>query len=187
MMLCFDLYEKSVVKSKILPYGIEERVNNDNTIKPTMSTKQKINFTQTFGGKEINFKNVPVEVYENGVYSQMRGVSSVVRQFVKQMFPEAGKFQIGSDSFSMGDSVNLYFDEISNELFDEINRTTQAIFERGNFNGMIDLYEYKENYGVRTEVNGYEVTFSTKYMSSRNTPKYGTKAYEAYKERQQAA
>lgn len=144
-------------------------------------SKTKINFEWNFKGTPIEFMNITVDSYERGVYAPMMGVSQVVRQFIKTMFPEVGKFQISTDSFSMGDSVNIYLNDVDEDIYDIVSDTLREVFERGNFNGMIDLYEYHEDYGISTEVDGNEVTFSTKYFHTQNTPKFGTKAYDEYK------
>lgn len=150
------------------------------------SYSKKINFKALYNGKELNFKNVKVNFYgsESGAsyqsaYAPMGAVSSVIRQFVKQVWPDL-KFNISSDSFAGGDSVSIYLAKpASKEKIREIDGILSN-FERGNFNGMIDLYEYKANSGISTVVDGIEVKFSTKYLTVNNSPKYGTKEYDAY-------
>lgn len=147
--------------------------------------KTKINFTFQYKGKQLKFKNVTVNVGTHGSHAPMGGVSQVVRQFVKQVFPQVGKFWISTDSFSMGDSVDVYLNEVSDELFGEVRQSLKGLFQYGRFDGMTDMYDMKEGLtGVTTEVNGNVVEFDTKYFSTQNRPKWGTKEYEEYFEKE---
>lgn len=148
----------------------------------------KIDFTTLYGNQELTFKNVSIEEHRGNYYTPMKGVSSVIRQFVKQVFPEVGKFQISSKSYAGGDSISIYLAGVERDKFFEIDTALKQTFERGNFNGMIDMYEYKEDYGIRTTYNDKVVKFSTKYTFTQNRPKYGTKAREKFnEERKQVA
>lgn len=136
-----------------------------------MSTTRKIKFTYNFKGTPIEFNNISVEEYENGVYAHMRGVSQVVRQFVKAMFPEVGKFQISSNSYSMGDSVTVYLNEPDKEVYKIVDDTLRSLFQR---------YKNPNPSGITVELGDKSVTFDTKYFFTNSTPKYGTKAYEEW-------
>jgi hypothetical protein len=144
------------------------------------STKIKINFSTNYNGKVLKFKNVTVAKSSSGWgWAPMAGTSSVIRQFVKQMWPEV-KFRISSDTFSGGDSVTVYIQEpVSDTLYETIRKTLRN-FQSGTFNGMIDLYEYSDNSGISVTVGDTQYTFDTKYMHVENRPKYGTPEYEPY-------
>lgn len=134
----------------------------------------------SFSDKGFNFKNIPVKGNpEDGYfYFAMGGVSSIVRQFMKQKFPGV-KFQISTDSFSGGDSVGVYLNpmNVTKEQYKEISGELQARFEYGKFNSMEDIYEYSQD-APNFEFIGRKI--NTKYMQVRHYPKYGSKDYEEY-------
>jgi hypothetical protein len=144
------------------------------------SSKIKINFTANYGEKTLKFKNVTVAKSSSGWgWAPMAGTSSVIRQFVKQMWPEV-KFRISSDTFSCGDSVTVYIQEqVSEQLYYEIRDTLKG-FQSGKFDGMTDSYNYIDGRGISVTIDGTKYTFDTKYMSVENRPKYGTPEYETY-------
>jgi hypothetical protein len=144
------------------------------------SSKIKINFTANYGEKTLKFKNVTVAKSSSGWgWAPMAGTSSVIRQFVKQMWPEV-KFRISSDTFSGGDSVTVYIQNpVSEQLFGEI-RDTLKNFQSGRFDGMTDSYNYIDGRGISVTIGDTKYSFDTKYMSVENRPKYGTPEYETY-------
>ena len=146
--------------------------------------KYKINFTARYNDKILKFKNVTVgESTQGFTWAPMAGISSVIRQFVKQVFPDV-KFRIRSSSFSGGDSVTIYIQEpVSEEYYKEIKQTMNN-FQSGSFNGMIDLYEYEKNRGISVTLNGKTYDFDTKYMSVENRPMFGTPEYEPWVEKE---
>lgn len=143
-------------------------------------SKAKINFQTNYNGKTFKFKNVTVaKSSSDSGWVPMAGTSSVIRQFIKQRWPEL-KFRISSDTFAGGDSVTVYIQKpITDKVYKEVNAELDG-FQTGNFNGMIDLYEYKEKSGISVEVDKVKYNFDTKYMSVYNRPKYGTTEYEQY-------
>lgn len=141
----------------------------------------KINFEKKINDRTFKFKNVKLDriVYEGGVryYSPMGTVSSIVRQYVKQRWPQLGKFNIASDSYSMGDSVTVFLNFEDKELFDEISTELTMIFQRGNFNGMEDIYEYSDKstrFNIEMDDSDDVTTIDTKWMSVNNKPKFGS-------------
>jgi len=129
-------------------------------------TTNKINFTHTIDGVDYTFTNIPVIVYQrNGseeVYVRMRGVSSVVRQYIKQRFPKL-KYTISSDSYSMGDSVRVRVTDLMGYDQQDVQKM-KWVFQEGYFDGMNDIYEYS-NGGIQTRLpNGQVLTFGTKYF-----------------------
>lgn len=137
----------------------------------------KVTFSCDINGKTFNFKNINVIVSRYGAYVPMSGVSSAVRQYMKQRFPQV-KFQISSSSFSMGNSVTVYLPCVDEKLHKEINRELGAVFSAGSFNGMYDLYEYRDGTSaVHGQINGKHFEVNTKYMNVENRPKWGTKIY----------
>lgn len=143
-------------------------------------SKAKINFQTNYNGKTFKFKNVTVaKSSSDSGWVPMAGTSSVIRQFIKQRWPEL-KFRISSDTFAGGDSVTVYIQKpITDKVYKEVNAELNG-FQTGSFNGMIDLYEYKNKSGISVEVDKVKYNFNTKYMSVYNRPKYGTTEYETY-------
>ena len=146
--------------------------------------KQKINFTATYGEKLLKFKNVTIyQSKEGSGYVPMQGTSSVIRQFVKQVFPEID-FRISSKTYSGGDSVRIHLQkQVSVEKLREL-ESVLFNFQSGTFNGMIDMYEYDKNRGISITKNGTKFTFETKYLFVCNEPKYGTPEWDEYWENQ---
>lgn len=131
----------------------------------TRSTN-KINFTHTLDGVDYTFTNIPVVVYQrNGseeAYVRMRGVSTVVRQYIKQRFPGL-KYTISSDSYSMGDSVRVRVTDLAGYDQRDVEKM-KWVFQEGYFNGMEDIYEDSDG-GIHTKLpNGQVLTFGTKYF-----------------------
>jgi hypothetical protein len=134
-----------------------------------MKTKLKITFTDTVNGTPIEFKDITVVKYQNqfggsfNYYPTMMGISQVVRQTMKQLFPTV-KFGIKTDSFSGGDSVRVNItSDVDVEQLREINRVMDT-FEYGRFDAMTDYYDHKDSSGVTAEFDGKNIEFSTKYM-----------------------
>lgn len=157
-----------------------------------MTEKEKINFEVEILGRKFKFKNVKMDRNEyNGsvnYFAPMGAVSSVVRQYVKQRWPQVGKFNFSSDSFSMGDSVSIYLNDVSEDLYKEISNELTMIFQRGRFNGMEDIYEYSDK-ETRVTVPlpakyEDEPTIDTKWMTVQNRPKFGTKLWKEFNQKQ---
>lgn len=92
----------------------------------------------------------------------MRGVSTVVRQYIKQRFPGL-KYTISSDSYSMGDSVRVSVTDLAGYDHNEVEKM-KWVFQEGYFDGMNDIYEHSDG-GIHTQLpNGKVLTFGTKYF-----------------------
>jgi len=141
-----------------------------------------INFEAEYNGTLIPFKNI--KVYNSSSDKQrapMGGVSSVVKQFLKYLYPHL-KFQISSSTFSGGDDVTVYVATKATESeFTEIEKLVQ-LFRRGKWNGMEESYEYKDRYGIEVTTNTITYLFSTKWIDVQNHPKYGSNEYKMWKE-----
>ena len=101
--------------------------------------------------------------------------ANVVKQYVKKKYPNV-VVSSSSDSFSMGNSVSIYIsDEVGNEVDNNIISDVQAFgsqFVYGNFNGMIDMYEYSGK-DVKSD-NGTDIKSGVKYLSVNNRPKHSS-------------
>lgn len=139
----------------------------------------KINFTW----KGLKFKNISITYYEQTgkkyYYASMKGVSSVIRQYIKQKYDVP--FQIKSDTFSGGDSINVYFNPmyVTQTMYDVISKDL-AHFQAGTFDGMTDSYNYKSTHHISGFVEGQKITFDTTYLHTQYRPRYGTKEYAKF-------
>jgi len=118
--------------------------------------------------KDWNGNPIPAEIN----ITQGAG-SSLCKQYVKKKFPNV-VVSVSSNSFSMGNSVDVYIsDEFGAEVDSNIVEDVKSFgsqFVYGKFNGMIDMYESKES-GAITE-SGTKVTGNVKYLHVSNRPKF---------------
>jgi hypothetical protein len=118
--------------------------------------------------KDWNGNPIPAEIN----ITQGAG-SSLCKQYVKKKFPNV-VVSVSSNSFSMGNSVDVYIsDEFGAEVDSHIIEDVKSFgsqFVYGKFNGMIDMYESKES-GAITE-SGTKVTGNVKYLHVSNRPKF---------------
>lgn len=123
--------------------------------------------TETYGGK-------PITPY---IYLHAKHVASIVKQYVKMKYPQI-ECAATSQVYSGGDSVDIYVsDNVGNPISDEIYRDIDSFasnFQEGTFNGMIDMYEYRDS-KLNTE-KGTEINGGAKYVFVNNRPKFGTVA-----------
>ena len=104
--------------------------------------------------------------------------ASIIKQYVKKNFPKL-KVWASSDVYSGGSSVRV---EVCNEdgskvdssIFDKISEW-KHILQGGTFNGMIDMYEYRED--SPTTDNGTPMKYFPSYVFIDNKPKWGTVEY----------
>jgi hypothetical protein len=119
-----------------------------------------------------NWKGEAVEPFFS---LRAKHVASLIKQYVKSTHPSV-VCSSKSDTFSGGDSVDVYLstkdgNEVSDEIFKDV-RSFGKLFQKGNFNGMIDLYEYNDS-KPQTD-RGTEISGGSKYVSINNRPQFGT-------------
>ena len=116
--------------------------------------------------------------FVNGNVIRMNHVAAanIVKQYVKQVYPNV-VVSAKSDSFSMGNSVDVY---LSNNYGQPVNpliaKDVQAFgdqFVYGKFDGMTDMYEYTRGNFVAGE---YEIDPGVKYLTVQNRAQYGSVA-----------
>jgi hypothetical protein len=114
-----------------------------------------------------------------------KNCATVIKQFVKKNYPEL-KVWAGSDVYSGGSSVRVEVcnqdgSEVDYETFKEISKW-KHILQGGNFNGMEDIYEYRED--TLCTDNGMELKYFPSYIFIDNKPKWGSVEYwlNQYKE-----
>ena len=118
--------------------------------------------------------------WDDETYIQMRAkyCASIIKQYVKKNFPKL-KVWASSDVYSGGSSVRV---EVCNEdgskvdssIFDKISKW-KHILQGGTFNGMIDMYEYRED--SPTTDNGTPMKYFPSYVFIDNKPKWGSVEY----------
>lgn len=146
-----------------------------------MKTKKNIDFK--WNG--IFFLKIPIVTYTqkiNGTtienhYATMGGVSKVARQYIKQKHGVC--VQVSTESYSGGDSLTIYVNPtaVTREVYDSLKSNIKSLFQYGSFDGMTDMYNYKDGFtGITDPETG--VTFDTKYCFVQYGAKYGTKLWK---------
>jgi hypothetical protein len=122
---------------------------------------------------------------EKYIHMSAKNCATVIKQFVKKNYPEL-KVWAGSDVYSGGSSVRVEVcnqdgSEVDYETFKEISKW-KHILQGGNFNGMEDIYEYRED--TLCTDNGMELKYFPSYIFIDNKPKWGSVEYwlNQYKE-----
>ena len=115
---------------------------------------------------------------EKYIYMNAKNCASIIKQFVKKNYPEL-KVWAGSDVYSGGSSVRVHVcnqdsTEVDKSVFEEISKW-KWILQGGNFNGMEDIYELRED-EVTTE-NGMALKYFPSYVFIENRPKWGSVEY----------
>ena len=118
--------------------------------------------------------------WDDETYIQMRAkyCASIIKQYVKKNFPNL-KVWASSDVYSGGSSVrvevcNADGSRVVSTIFDKISKW-KHILQGGTFNGMIDLYEYRED--SPTTDNGTPMKYFPSYVFIDNKPKWGSVEY----------
>ena len=115
---------------------------------------------------------------EKYIHMSAKNCASIIKQFVKKNYPEL-KVWAGSDVYSGGSSVRVEVcnqdgSEVDYETFKEISKW-KHILQGGNFNGMEDIYEYRED--TLCTDNGMELKYFPSYIFIDNKPKWGSVEY----------
>tara|TARA_E500000331_G_scaffold160142_1_gene155223 strand:- start:10540 stop:10998 length:459 start_codon:yes stop_codon:yes gene_type:complete len=124
---------------------------------------------------------LPVK-YVNDDWMSVGGVGSVIRQVHKQLKDKGlmsfDKLWVKTENYAGGNSVRVYLLNPTKET-QELSDTLMNLFQYGNFNGMIDLYEYSPSSTrpVLVLEDGRKVEVTSKYNFSKNEPPYGCKEY----------
>ena len=144
-----------------------------------MSKKVKISIQ----GTEflIPSENIQKCSYDNETYVYMRAklCASIIKQYVKKNYPSL-VVSATSDVYSGGSSVRVNVcnsdgSSISDyDVFEDI-KQWEYILKAGSFNGMIDMYEDRED-SPSTD-NGTPMKYFPSYIFIENKPNWGTKHY----------
>lgn len=115
---------------------------------------------------------------ETYIYMNAKNSASIIKQYVKKFFPDI-KVWSTSKVYSGGSSVdvnvsNLDGSPIHQNVYEMISEFANS-FQGGSFNGMEDIYEYKE--GSQSTDNGTPLKYFPKYVFCNNKPKWGSVEY----------
>ena len=145
-----------------------------------MSKKVKI----SIDGNEflIPSESIGHDTYNNNepyVYMRAKVVASIIKQYVKKNYPSL-VVSATSEVYSGGSSVRVNVcnkdgSPISDyDVFEDIQQW-QYKLKAGSFNGMIDMYENRED--SPTTDNGTPMKYFPSYIFIENKPSWGTKYY----------
>ena len=130
---------------------------------------------------QLPLSQVQEDSYNNNekyIYMNAKSAASIIKQFVKQKYPEL-KVWAGSDVYSGGSSVRVNVSEkdgspVDSIIFDDIQKW-ESMLKGGSFNGMIDMYESRED--KPTTDNGTPLKYFPSYIFIENKPKWDSVEY----------
>ena len=130
----------------------------------------------------IPSESIGYDTYNNNepyVYMRAKVVASIIKQYVKKNYPSL-VVSATSDVYSGGSSVRVNVcnkdgSPISDyDVFEDIQQW-QYKLKAGSFNGMIDMYEDRED--SPATANGTPMKYFPSYIFIENKPSWGTKYY----------
>ena len=112
------------------------------------------------------------------VYMRAKVVASIIKQYVKKTYPSL-VVSSTSDVYSGGSSVRVNVcnqdgSSVSPTIYDDIKRW-EYMLKGGSFNGMIDMYESRED--KPTTDNGTPMKYFPSYIFIENKPKWDSIEY----------
>ena len=112
------------------------------------------------------------------VYMRAKTCALIIKQFVKKNYPHL-VCSATSDVYSGGSSVRVNLckkdgSKVDQSEFDKISEWNW-VFQGGTFNGMIDMYEMRED--SPTTDNGTPLKYFPSYVFIENKPNWGSKEY----------
>ena len=129
----------------------------------------------------IPSESIGYDTYNNNepyVYMRAKVVASIIKQFVKKTYPQL-VVSSTSDVYSGGSSVRVNVcnsdgSSVDSTIYDDIKKW-EYMLKGGSFNGMIDMYESRED--KPTTDNGTDMKYFPSYIFIENKPNWGTKHY----------
>jgi len=129
----------------------------------------------------IPSESIANDSYHNGpyyVYMRAKLCASIIKQFVKKEFPNL-VCSATSDVYSGGSSVRVNVCKKDGSKVDESDfkriSNWKYILQGGTFNGMIDMYEDRED--KPTTDSGTPLKYFPSYVFIENKPNWGSKEY----------
>jgi hypothetical protein len=130
--------------------------------------------TESFTIDGVNYKDIQCYGKNN---PSINGCASMIRQWIKQKYPKysgSDGVSVTNSKFAGGFSISVNFNRIPEEDFEKINSELQAFFEaEGSSSGYHTTYSSR----LHTATNGDVYKIYIKYLHIKNTPKYGSTAY----------
>ena len=159
-------------------------MSDNKTIKLNLKIKKmskKFKFSIQGTEFQLPLSQVQQDSYNNNekyIYMNAKSAASIIKQFVKQNYPEL-KVWATSDVYSGGSSVRVNISEsdgspVDSIIFDDIQKW-EYMLKGGSFNGMIDMYEMREDSPCTD--NGTPMKYFPSYIFIENKPNWGTKHY----------
>ena len=130
---------------------------------------------------QLPLSQVQQDSYNNNekyIYMNAKSAASIIKQFVKKNYPNL-KVWAGSEVYSGGSSVRVNVSEsdgspVDSIIFDDIQKW-ESMLKGGSFNGMIDMYESRED--KPTTDNGTPLKYFPSYIFIENKPKWDSIEY----------
>jgi len=115
---------------------------------------------------------------EKYIHMSAKNTATVIKQYVKSNFPELKVWGV-SDTYSGGSSTRIYVcnvdgSPVDSDTYKKIEQW-KWILSGGSFNGMEDIYEYRED--ELTTDAGMALKYFPSYIFIDNKPKWGTVEY----------
>ena len=115
---------------------------------------------------------------EKYIHMSAKNTATVIKQYVKKNFPELKVWGV-SDTYSGGSSTRIYVcnvdgSPVDSDTYKKIEQW-KWILSGGSFNGMEDIYEYRED--ELTTDAGMSLKYFPSYIFIDNKPKWGTVEY----------
>ena len=115
---------------------------------------------------------------EKYIHMSAKNTASVIKQYVKKNFPQLKVWGV-SDTYSGGSSTRIYVcnvdgSPVDSDTYKKIEQW-KWILSGGSFNGMEDIYEYRED--ELTTDAGMALKYFPSYIFIDNKPKWGTVEY----------
>jgi len=159
-------------------------MSDNKTIKLNLKiNKMSKKFKFSIAGTEFQLpiSQVQEDSYNNNekyIYMNAKSAASVIKQFVKQKYPSL-KVWATSDVYSGGSSVRVNISEsdgssVDSHIYDDI-KQWEYMLKGGSFNGMIDMYEMRED--SPTTDNGTPLKYFPSYIFIENKPKWDSIEY----------
>lgn len=131
---------------------------------------------------QLPLSQVQEDKYNNNekyIYMNAKSCASVIKQYVKKTYPTL-KVWATSDVYSGGSSVRVNVSNSDGSEIDDLNiwediSSWKYTLQGGTFNGMIDMYETRED-SVSTQ-SGTPLKYFPSYVFIENKPKWDSIEY----------
>ena len=146
-----------------------------------MSKLKKVKISINGNDFLIPSESIGYDTYNNNepyVYMRAKVVASIIKQYVKKTYSDI-VVSSTSDVYSGCSSVRVNVcnqdgSSVSPTIYDDIKKW-EYMLKGGSFNGMIDMYEMRED-SPSTD-NGTPMKYFPSYIFIENKPNWGTKHY----------